>query len=327
MRFSDGSVKLLVILIIIMNTDGLSQVFGQVDTALFRAFAAAAEAGSFTLGARRAAMTQSGMSQQIARLESQIGLPLFERINKRVLLTPAGRELQAFIGAYAESLDVFIDGLRRESSTPRGPVRYAMPASCLKTPHFPLLLEKRAAFPEIQLKVELAPNERIYALLLESAIDFGFVTQRSDNPAFRYEPFAEEEYVLVGAQRMKPDAEALAELPFVDYPGMRVLFQIWREQMFPRARALTPSSLRLGGEINDLDGAITMLLHGLGVSVVPRHCVEEHLAARQLHVLAIEGRRPPTGRIYIASRGQAFQPARVRRVIEAFREMKSPAKS
>ncbi len=117
-------------------------VFDRVDTRLFKAFLSAAETKSFTQAAVAAGMTQSGVSQHIAKLEEQVGVPLFERVNKRVLLTTEGEEFKRFIETYADTLDSFVDRVGTQKSTPKGPVRYAMPASCLKTPHFSILLEK-----------------------------------------------------------------------------------------------------------------------------------------------------------------------------------------
>src|SRR5690349_14109732 len=117
--------------------------FEKVDTRLFRAFNAASDAGSFTLGAAKAGMTQSGMSQHIAKLEEQLGVPLFERVNKKVLLTPAGTRLKTFIEESSERLERFVEDLTKDKAEARGLVKYAMPVFCLKTPHFPMLLESR----------------------------------------------------------------------------------------------------------------------------------------------------------------------------------------
>ena len=55
-----------------------------------RAFAAIAEAKTFTAGARHVNVTQAAISMQIRQLEGVVGLPLFERVGKRLALTPAG---------------------------------------------------------------------------------------------------------------------------------------------------------------------------------------------------------------------------------------------
>lgn len=117
-----------------------------IDTALFGAFKAAAEEGSFTVAAQKIHLTQSAISQQIAKLEAQIGTPLFQRVNKKVLLTEAGKKLLQFTVEHEESFERFLDEFHQSTQTISGKVSYAMPHSCLFTPHSPLLLKKRKKF-------------------------------------------------------------------------------------------------------------------------------------------------------------------------------------
>ncbi|MBK9154146.1 MAG: LysR family transcriptional regulator [Chloracidobacterium sp.] len=55
-----------------------------------KAFLAIAEAKTFTAGARRVNVTQAAISMQIRQLEEEVGLPLFTRTPRRVILTEAG---------------------------------------------------------------------------------------------------------------------------------------------------------------------------------------------------------------------------------------------
>ena len=78
-----------------------------------------------------------------------------------------------------------------------GIVSYAMPASCLLSPHFPILLERRLEYPNLELKLELTPTDQVFQQILSGKIDFGFVTKRIDHPRLDYLSFCQEEYVAV----------------------------------------------------------------------------------------------------------------------------------
>src|SRR5882757_1535211 len=58
-----------------------------------RAFLAIAEAKTFTAGARRVNVTQAAISMQIRQLEDEVGLQLFTRTPRRVIMTEAGEHL------------------------------------------------------------------------------------------------------------------------------------------------------------------------------------------------------------------------------------------
>ncbi|MDP2215477.1 LysR family transcriptional regulator [Phenylobacterium sp.] len=58
-----------------------------------RAFLATAEAGSLTAAAQRLGLTQPTLSRQIAALEAELGVALFERVGKKLVLTETGAEL------------------------------------------------------------------------------------------------------------------------------------------------------------------------------------------------------------------------------------------
>ena len=58
-----------------------------------RAFEAAARHLSFTKAAEELHVTQAAISHQVKTLEEQLGLPLFRRLNRRLLLTDADRPI------------------------------------------------------------------------------------------------------------------------------------------------------------------------------------------------------------------------------------------
>lgn len=63
------------------------------DLAILQAFECAARHGNFTQAAAELQLTQSAVSRQIRTLELQLGVTLFERIRKRVVLSPAGKSM------------------------------------------------------------------------------------------------------------------------------------------------------------------------------------------------------------------------------------------
>jgi DNA-binding transcriptional LysR family regulator len=270
-------------------------------------------------------MTQSGISQQIAKLEVQVGQPLFVRVNKAVSLTDSGQLLLDYIERQQDELEKLFEEMGHGTRSLSGLVRYGMPHSCIFTPHFPLLLEAREKFPNVHLKVDLCPNEDVIDKIIRRELDFGFLTRKSENPALDHDLFAYEEYALIGkkgALELKTSVDVIRRLPFVNYPGMRNLFEIWRADHFPMRRSLNFESLTIAGEINSLHGAVTMISQGVGWSVVPTHVVGNELKRNEVHFFPGTETKKIRSEIHIVSLKGNRQPARVRAVLEAFSKMK-----
>ncbi len=300
------------------------KAFDQIDTTALKAFYFAAQTGNFTKAQESAGLTQSGISQHIKKLEDRLGTVLFDRSEKKLRLTESGLRLYEFSHKLFEEMNTLFDDLESKTKNPYGEVSYAMPASCMKTPHFPLLLKAHPTFPQVSLKVTLLSNKKIYELLLSDQIHFGFMTSEIEHKSLLYQTFAEESYLCVGrAQSVATVTEKnFAEQYFINYPGMDTLFEFWRKDQMPRRKGLHLNSLKIRGEINDLDGAITMCVHGLGFGIFPKHCVENELKHKSL--TEIKWRDGVSKeKIYIVRKRERIQPERVKRVLAEFMKMKS----
>ncbi|EBA16750.1 transcriptional regulator, LysR family protein [Roseobacter sp. SK209-2-6] len=77
-----------------------------------RAFLKTAETGSLSAAARKLGLTQPTLSRQVAALEADLGLLLFERLGKSLSLTDAGRELLA----HSQKVGKAVDGLQLAAS-------------------------------------------------------------------------------------------------------------------------------------------------------------------------------------------------------------------
>lgn len=295
--------------------------FQTLDPQALKAFFYAAETLSFTRAAERAALTQSGISQHVAKLETALGVSLFLRVGRKVVLTDAGRNLKAFAESYLDQVDTLLETVRKDATELRGLVRYAMPDTCLYTPHFSALLTARKAFPGIDLNVTICHSESVIELLLSGQIDFGFVTKVPDHHDIKATVFAHEHYVLISRNprdlKISRPAELL-ERDFVQFPGMNAFLCHWQQKHFPKHKPASVRDLRIRGEVNSLAGAITMVRHGVGMTILPKHCVENELKRGLVHAGPVEHCQSP---IYIVENVGKRQTARAGRVLQIFWDM------
>ena len=127
-----------------------------------RAFEAAGRLGSFKEAATELHVTQGAISQHVRLLEEWLGGPLFERHNRRVVLTPAAKTYLAEIGPLFEQLS-------------QATVRYGVPATASRTLSVnasatftlrwlvPRLAKFRLAHGDVDVKVETS-NESVESL-------------------------------------------------------------------------------------------------------------------------------------------------------------------
>lgn len=290
-----------------------------MDSNCFRSFQAAAQTLNFTEAARSIGMTQSGVSQHIAKLESEIGAELFLRVGKKVILTDAGRTLLKFIDEYNDQLTSLKDRIQESTSGLTGKVSYAMPATCLLSPHFSLFLNNRKTnFPDVEINVDLHSSEEVVGKVLEAKIDFGFVTKKIVNDELDYSPFCEEEYVLVSSS--KTNANSLKVQSWIHYPGCEILVDAWLKTS--KQNKGMNFIIKFNNRTNSLHAAFTMVAQEVGIMIVPRHCVESSELKSKLKIHELN-KVHCKNMIYIVSLKSETKPKRVVKVIETFFQIKT----
>jgi len=295
----------------------------QLDPQSLRAFYYAAQFENFTKAALATHLTQSGVSQHAASLEELLKVNLFVRVGKTVKLSEAGEELKNYAESYFDGVHTLLDRIGQVSLHLSGKVSYAMPASCLKTPHFPLLLIARKDFKGIDLKIHICHSEEVLEKLIAGEIDFGFMTKSIPHKDVEQLEFAREDYVLVGSDRKMMndfDPKMLNQVSFVNYPGAETLFSSWARNQ--NLRAVHFHELTFSGEINDLSGAITMCEYGLGISIFPKHCVQDLLDEKKLFVAKNFDIAKEKNPIFLVKLKHQKTLARVQTIIDEFMKMK-----
>jgi LysR family transcriptional regulator, transcriptional activator of the cysJI operon len=290
-----------------------------LDPTSLHAFWAVSETLNFTRAARIAGMTQSGVSQHIAKLERALGAKLFARTQREIKLTAEGEALREFVQSTQDRYELLREHIQTEREVLRGEVRYAMPPSCVFSSHLRLLLQhRRDHFPLVTLDVRVCDNREIESRVLDADVHFGFMTTRPSSKAVERELYCREGYVLVGrVPRVIREVEALRALPVIRYPGAEVAFQIWASAQFPRRRVRF-EDLPTAATINDLAGVLALLTEGVGWTVVAQHVAAPLLAENKLVV--IEPRPVLVDhRVYLVTRSAAHLPARARAVMNGFR--------
>ena len=242
-----------------------------------RYFAAVAETLSFTQAAADCGVAQSALSQQIARLEADVGATLFSRSPRQVRLTEAGavllpwaRRLLSDVEQAQQDLDA-LGGLRR------GRLRLGLIQTVASAVDLPAILgDYRARHPGIELSVSYRTSEALLAAVLDAELDLALVGLGPERvpPGLDHRLLVSEPLVAVVsaghrlADRERIDLAELAGEEFIWFSrgtGLRSAV----EAACARAGLTPPQNLEIGliGEM------IRLAAHGLGVTLVPRSAV------------------------------------------------------
>jgi DNA-binding transcriptional LysR family regulator len=118
-----------------------------------RAFLATAEHGSFSAAARELGLTQPTLSRQVDALEVELGVALFERVGRGLIMTPNGQDLLETVramGAAAEKLSMLASGHSEEVS---GPIRISA-GEVFAVMGLPAIIAKlHLAYPTLNIRI------------------------------------------------------------------------------------------------------------------------------------------------------------------------------
>lgn len=131
-------------------------------------FVSVADAGSFTAAAERLNLTNSAVGKAVARLESRLGVRLFERTTRRLSLTDAGQAFYRTCQRVLGELDEAEHVLKAADMVPVGKLRLDVPATYGRLHVMPVLFEFMRAYPGIQPQISFTDR---FVDLVEDGVD------------------------------------------------------------------------------------------------------------------------------------------------------------
>lgn len=214
----------------------------QVDWNGMRALLATVETGSLSAAARRLGLTQPTLGRQVAALEQSLGLTIFERVGRSLVLTEAGQQLVAHVrdmGAAADRLAMAAQG---QSQSDEGVVRITA-ADIYAAYVLPPILERlRREAPGIAIEV-MAVNSISNLVRREADIAIRHVRPEQDGLlARRCRDTAAHIY---GAPRYLDRIGRPPDFAIADFAGSIEHNNNFTEEMRRRGVALGPHNFRL----------------------------------------------------------------------------------
>ena len=252
-----------------------------INLVWLKTFCTLVDVGHFTKTAEVLFMTQSGVSQQVKKLEQQLNTPLLVREGKSFSLTDAGIKLhrkgQSLLHSSAE-LETSI----KQDVPYTGTVKIASPGSMgLKL--YPHMLDIQQQHRQLAIDYKFAPNKNIEQDLVERKIDIGLVTELSKTANIVSQKIAVEPLVLVTSNKVsKINWQTLTTLGFIGHPDGEHHAQALLSKNYEKFEHI--SQFQHQGFSNQISLILEPVSRGLGFTVLPLHAANAFNKPKEISV-------------------------------------------
>lgn len=252
-------------------------------------FEAVARNLSFSRAAAELHLTQPAVSMQVKLLEGQTGLPLFERLGKKIFLTEAGTELHQHSRVIAQQLRDADEALAARQGLSQGRLVITM-VSTAKYFVPPLLARFLKQHPGVTVKLSANNREVVLKQLADNEVDLAIMGRTPEGMEAVAEPFARHPHVIIAApghtlakKRRIPLARLAEETFLIREPGSGtrgLLERLFAEHRLP---------LNVSMEMASNETIKQAVQAGMGISLLSLHTIELELKTRRLAVLDVQG--------------------------------------
>ncbi|MCE5235411.1 MAG: selenium metabolism-associated LysR family transcriptional regulator [Clostridiaceae bacterium] len=283
------------------------------------AFVVTAECGSFSAAAEKLFLSQSTVSNHIARLEDALGVVLLERGSRRkVELTKSGKEVyergRDIVKNCEELQKAFV---RRSPELTIGastvPLSYILPA---------LMTAFRQIRPDCRFVLKKGNSSEIHRLLADNEIELGLVGTVLDKKGLAYRRLCADRLVLVTPNTPEYEAlkregasgrELLKRPLIVRTPGSGTQLAVDR---YLKEAGVTPDSVTVVARIASNEAILRSVSEGLGNAVLSALSAQRYIEDRRLLCFELERDRSVKRQMYLVYRKEPKPSAVTQQFIE-----------
>lgn len=251
-------------------------------------FIRAAQFQSFSKAAESLGYSQSTVTVQIRGLEDELGVRLFDRLGKKVLLTGQGTRFLESANRIVNEVYSARQDIKNEQEL-TGTLHIGTLESLCFYRLPPLLQQFRTEHPKVSVRVCTGSPEEMIEKMERGDVDLiCILDEPRDSGSWRKCVEVPEEIVFVCSPGLLPKKKSYCVQELLGKPFFLTEKNANYRRRFDQFLAAHGIELSPGIEISDTSFIIKMLEHGEGVSLLPRFAVAESVAAGRLQLLEVE---------------------------------------
>lgn len=243
-----------------------------MDLRQLKYFVQIIESGSLAKASRQLYIAQPALSQQLAKLEAEVGKPLLIRTSKGVTPTENGTALHHHARFMLRQLDQALSVARQEAGTVHGMVSVGLAATTICAVGVPFVRRIREKYPGIVLNVVEGMSGHLRQMMQLGQLDLVILFGRDAIPELPADPLVEEELFvllpthsdLVAERRVKLSLAEAAQLPLILPTGIHGLRRRITAEF--EQRNLTAQVV---AEIDSLSLLMACVYEGMGATIKP----------------------------------------------------------
>ncbi len=262
-----------------------------MDTNLeyYKVFREVANRLSFSAAANALFITQPAVSQTINALEKSLGVTLFFRTAKGVVLTVEGKHMFEYVNSALNMLETGEDKLGKLLQLEQGEVTIAVPDTISKHYLLPYLMKFNLKFPNVKIKVINRTSDDSIALVKNSFADIAFVNLPAKNISGLYVSKCKEVHdVFVASEKFthlkgkKISPVDLSKEPLILLESISATRRYIDDYFMKHSIRIYPEI-----ELGSHDLLLEFSKIGLGISCVIKEFAEEYLKTGELFELKL----------------------------------------
>lgn len=247
-----------------------------------------ADKGSLTRAMDSLFLSQSALSHQLKEVETQLGASLFHRVNKKLVLTGAGKLVLESAERILTDLEKTEISVKKYVNGNKGNIRLS--TECYSCYHWlpSLMADFKKEFPNVE--IEIMPEYALNPIkhVLNGELDLAIMSYAEDDPNLTFMPLITDDMVAVvpsdhpWTKRKYVEAEDFIDQQVLIHSFPLETVNLFRDVLTPAG--VTPKKII---PIQITDAAMEMIRAGMGVQVLAQWIIEPYLTDKRLATVPV----------------------------------------
>ncbi len=242
---------------------------------------------SISSAARELMISQPSISVAIQELEAEFGVPLFDRLSRRLYLTEAGRRFEQ----YAKKITAACDDLEREMSSWNTSALLHVGASITAGSQFmsEYAAEYKKRLPDIRLRVLVDHSRNLERMLLNNTLDLAIIETPVHDDLLEAMLFKEDSLEVIIPPSFEETSSSLSLDRFCSLPFLLREPGSGTREVFDQTMREKGCSIEPIWTANSTTALINAVHRGMGISVIPHEAAREAEANKKIRRVSVRG--------------------------------------